>query len=85
MRRVFDVCIGGLCVACLVVALAGMSLALYRDVSRERPKPFTAEANDVALVAVTEEGTRVYRVFGPKMLYATVIVVGPDGRASIRQ
>jgi len=85
MRRVFDFCFFGLCGAALVVSIAISVYALHRDLNREPPKPFVADGHDVTLVAVTDEGTRVYRVFGPKMLYATVVVVGPDGRASIRQ
>lgn len=46
---------------------------------------FVAPGNECELVAVTPDGVRVYRAFGPKMLFASIIVVGPDGHASIRQ
>jgi len=46
---------------------------------------FRAEGADVTCLAVLEDGTRVYRAYGPKMVFASIIVVGPDGRATIRQ
>ncbi len=81
VERIMMAATADLMVGCAVVVAAGVHQTFFR----EKPKPFTAEGNDVTLIAVTDEGTRVYRVFGPKMLYATVVVVGPDGRASIRQ
>lgn len=84
MRRLVDALSVPLSIV-LYTLLVFWGTVLLLERKQARPAAFVAEGNDVALIAITDEGTRVYRVFGPKMLYATVVVVGPDGRASIRQ
>lgn len=46
---------------------------------------FRAPGAEVETLAVMEDGTRIYRILGPKMIYASIVVVGPDSRAVIRQ
>lgn len=79
---------GVLVVALCSVGAACGSYAHAELRGRLGPPPtaaFVAEGAEVTTLAVCEDGTRIYKVFGPKMIYASIVVVGPDGRAAIRQ
>ena len=73
--RLFEVCVG-------VLACFGLFVLLHAKVEKKPPKP--EPRGNVEVLAVTESGTTVYRVDGPRAIVPVVWVESKEGHVSIR-